>query len=94
MLNFLEIFPDYYELIKEPISMTNIKTLSEKVTHYTSIGEYRADWILMFSNARQYNVEGSQVFEDSVYLQHIFESKLYALSVEHKLPGYELLPGI
>ncbi|KAF7373721.1 p-loop containing nucleoside triphosphate hydrolase protein [Mycena sanguinolenta] len=86
-------YPDYYKFIKEPISMSNIKTLSEKPTHYTSISQYRADWILMFSNARQYNVEGSQVYEDSVHLQHLFDSKLYALCVEHDVPGYELLPG-
>ncbi|KAJ6577765.1 hypothetical protein B0H19DRAFT_1253076 [Mycena capillaripes] len=88
------VWPDYYKLIKEPISMANIKTLSEKATHYTSIAEYRSDWHLMFSNAQQYNLDGSQVYEDAVHLQQIFDSKLYALSFEHKLPGYELLPAL
>jgi hypothetical protein len=48
----------------------------------------------MFSNACQYNLDGSLVYKDAVYLQQIFDSKLYALSFEHKLPGYELLPGM
>ncbi|KAJ7022999.1 P-loop containing nucleoside triphosphate hydrolase protein [Mycena alexandri] len=88
-----DVWPDYYELIKEPISMANIKTLSDKATHYTSVDEYRADWHLMFDNARQYNIESSQVYQDAVYLQELFDSKLYALSTEHKLPGHELLPA-
>ncbi|KAJ7835270.1 hypothetical protein B0H14DRAFT_3707134 [Mycena olivaceomarginata] len=88
------VWPDYHELIKEPISMANIKTLLEKATHYTSIAQYRSDWHLMFSNARQYNLDGSQVYEDAVHLQQIFDSKLYALSFEYKLPGYELLPAL
>ncbi|KAK6987847.1 hypothetical protein R3P38DRAFT_3374402 [Favolaschia claudopus] len=40
------VWPGYYDIIKEPISMTNIKTLSEKPTHYTSIKQYRSDWNL------------------------------------------------
>ncbi|KAJ7235274.1 P-loop containing nucleoside triphosphate hydrolase protein [Mycena haematopus] len=87
-----DIWPDYYELIQEPISMANIKTLSEKATHYTTISEYRADWHLMFSNARQYNIEGSQVYTDAVLLQEIFDAKLYLLSTEHQLSGHDLLP--
>lgn len=74
--------------------MSNIKTLSTKVTHYTSIADYRADWHLMFSNARQYNIEGSQIYEDAVYLQEVFDQQLYMLSTEHALPGCELLPGM
>ncbi|KAJ7429455.1 P-loop containing nucleoside triphosphate hydrolase protein [Mycena galericulata] len=83
----------YYERIEKPISMSNIKTLSDKATHYTSIAEYRADWHLMFSNARQYNREDSQVYEDAVYLQEVFDRQLYLLSTEHDLPGRELLPA-
>ncbi|KAJ7435656.1 Bromodomain-containing protein, partial [Mycena galericulata] len=83
---------DYYERIEKPISMSNIKTLSDKATHYTSITEYRADWHLMFNNARQYNREDSQVYEDAVYLQEVFDRQLYLLSTEHDLPGRESLP--
>ncbi|KAJ6448621.1 hypothetical protein C8R45DRAFT_1115134 [Mycena sanguinolenta] len=32
-----DAWANFYEVIKEPISMSNIKTLSEKPTHYTSI---------------------------------------------------------
>ncbi|KAJ7750115.1 hypothetical protein DFH07DRAFT_746429, partial [Mycena maculata] len=53
----------------------------------------RADWHLLFNNAHQYNVEGSQIYEDTVYLQEVFDRELYSLSTEHNLPGHELLPG-
>ncbi|KAJ6456465.1 P-loop containing nucleoside triphosphate hydrolase protein [Mycena sanguinolenta] len=86
------VWPEYYEQIKEPISMSNIKTLSEKASHYTNIDDYRTDWHLMFSNARRFNIEGSQVYEDAVYLQGIFDAKLYALSAGYNLPGHERLP--
>ncbi|KAJ7177837.1 P-loop containing nucleoside triphosphate hydrolase protein [Mycena filopes] len=87
-----DAWADYYELIEAPISMSSIKTLSAKVSHYTSIAEYRADWVLLFSNARRYNIEGSQVYEDAVYLQDVFDRKLLLLSAELNLPGYQLLP--
>ncbi|KAJ7912016.1 hypothetical protein B0H13DRAFT_1526169, partial [Mycena leptocephala] len=57
----------------EPISMSMIKTLSQKATHYTTISEYRAAWHLMFDNARQFNADGSQVYEDADFLQKVFD---------------------
>lgn len=74
--------------------MAQIKTLSQKANHYTSIGEYRAAWHLMFANARKYNVDESQVYQDADYLQKIFDRKLYMLSTIGDLPGHEQLPGI
>lgn len=86
------VFPDYYELIKEPISMKNIQKLSQKATHYTGLTEYRNAWHLMFDNARQYNIDGSVVYEDAEYLQKVFDRNLYMLSTLHTIPGHEQLP--
>ncbi|KAF8211169.1 Bromodomain-containing protein [Mycena galopus ATCC 62051] len=85
-------FPDYYELISEPISMTMIKSLSQKATHYTSITEYCAAWHLMFDNARQYNVDASQVYKDADHLQRLFDRTVYMLSHLHHIPGRHELP--
>ncbi|KAJ6613186.1 P-loop containing nucleoside triphosphate hydrolase protein [Mycena sp. CBHHK59/15] len=87
-----DFFPDYYQLILEPISMTMIKSLSQKATHYTTLEEYRKAWHLMFDNARRYNIDGSQVYEDADYLQKVFDRKLYMLSHLHNIPGHERLP--
>ncbi|KAJ7171309.1 P-loop containing nucleoside triphosphate hydrolase protein [Mycena filopes] len=84
-------FPDYYELIKQPISMKIIKSLSQKPTHFTGLLEYRAAWHLLFANARQYNIEGSQVYEDADYLQEVFDRNLHSLSYVHSIPGREQL---
>ncbi|KAJ7640519.1 Bromodomain-containing protein, partial [Mycena rosella] len=65
------IHPRYYEQITEPISMSNIKTLSQKPTHYQTLNHYRADWHLLFDNARQYNEPGSQIYKDAEYLQKV-----------------------
>ncbi|KAJ6475103.1 P-loop containing nucleoside triphosphate hydrolase protein [Mycena vitilis] len=87
-----DFFPDYQVLIKEPISMSMISKLSKKATHYTSLAEYRAAWHLMFDNARQYNRDGSEVFEDANRLQKVFDRSLYMLSHLHNIPGREHLP--
>ncbi|KAJ6492500.1 hypothetical protein C8R47DRAFT_1270734 [Mycena vitilis] len=87
-----DFFPDYNVLIKEPISMSMIKKMAKKPTHFTTLGEYRAAWHLMFDNARQYNADGSQVYEDAEHLQKVFDRHLYMLSYEHNIPGREELP--
>jgi hypothetical protein len=69
-----------------------IKSLSQKAMHYTTLEEYRKAWHLLFDNARRYNIDGSQVYEDADYLQKVFDRKLYMLSHLHNIPGHERLP--
>ncbi|KAI8851473.1 Bromodomain-containing protein, partial [Chytridium lagenaria] len=61
------LYPDYYEFIENPICLNQIqgKIVSGK---YISPGELRKDIVLLFSNAREYNVSGSQVFIDAEYM--------------------------
>lgn len=48
--------------------------------HYKSLEEYRADWVLMFNNAMEFNVEGSPVYEDAVTLKvKVFPAPLFAV---------------
>ncbi|XP_026322963.1 protein polybromo-1 isoform X2 [Hyposmocoma kahamanoa] len=63
-------YPDYYELIKNPIDM-------EKIAHklknniYTSVNELASDFILMFDNACKYNEPDSQIYKDALILQRV-----------------------
>ncbi|CAG8467825.1 18250_t:CDS:10 [Acaulospora morrowiae] len=61
-------YPDYYEEIKRPISLEIIKKKIER-NDYQDEGELKADLELMFENAKRYNVEGSQIYNDAVELQ-------------------------
>lgn len=59
-----KIFPDYYHIIKQPISFNEIKKRM-KNGDYTSLEQFQADFKMMFANARIYNEEGSIVVEDA-----------------------------
>jgi ATP-dependent helicase STH1/SNF2 len=59
-----KIFPDYYHIIKQPISFNEIKKRMRN-GDYTTLDHFRADFKLMFDNARIYNEEGSIVYEDA-----------------------------
>jgi len=63
--------PDYYHLIKRPIDLKKIK---QGISHhrYRCMEDLAEDFYLMFRNAQEYNVEGSQIFLDSVALLSVF----------------------
>ena len=56
-------FPDYFEIIAQPISLKEIKS---KINNgeVNTVATAREQLDLMFANARQYNMEGSEVWED------------------------------
>lgn len=62
------LMPEYYQEIKQPISMDLIKKKAKR-KKYTSIDQVLKDLDLMFENAKSYNLEGSQVYKDAVDLQ-------------------------
>lgn len=59
---------EYYAVIKNPIALDGIKR-NYKRKKYNSIDQLLADLDLLFENAKSYNEEGSQVYEDAVELQ-------------------------
>ncbi len=74
---FLELpdrdeYPDYYAVIHRPICLEEMFDIIE-VQGYRSLGDFRADFSEMVSNAKSYNEDESQVYEDAVILQSIFE---------------------
>ncbi|TSK82111.1 putative global transcription activator SNF2L2 [Bagarius yarrelli] len=65
--------PEYYELIRKPVDFRRIR---ERVRNhkYRCIADLEKDIIQMCHNAQMYNLEGSQIFEDSIVLKSVFES--------------------
>ncbi|CAK1541028.1 unnamed protein product [Leptosia nina] len=92
MLAFMEkpskkLYPEYYDVIDRPIDMLTIEA-NIKNDRYTTIDEMVADFRLMFSNCRQFNEEGSIIYEDANLLQKVLNEKLKELNscIERKTP--------
>ncbi|XP_051543695.1 probable global transcription activator SNF2L2 isoform X1 [Myxocyprinus asiaticus] len=73
--------PEYYELIKKPVDFKKIK---ERVrSHkYRSVSDLEKDVMLLCHNAQTYNLEGSQIYEDSIVLQSVFKSARQKIAKE------------
>ncbi|XP_065223085.1 protein polybromo-1 isoform X3 [Planococcus citri] len=92
MLMFMEkpskkLYPDYYKVISEPIDMLTIENniRSEK---YNSEEEILNDFKLMFRNCREYNEEGSLIYEDAIMLEKILMDHVKDLGpIERKTPA-------
>ncbi|XP_072243437.1 probable global transcription activator SNF2L2 isoform X2 [Leuresthes tenuis] len=65
--------PEYYELIRKPVDFKKIK---ERVRNhkYRNVGDLEKDVMLLCQNAQTFNLEGSQIYEDSIVLQSVFKS--------------------
>ena len=60
--------PDYYETVQNPIALDMIKRKAKR-KKYLNVDQLMLDLELMFENAKEYNEEGSSVYEDAVELQ-------------------------
>ncbi|EDV22372.1 uncharacterized protein TRIADDRAFT_58909 [Trichoplax adhaerens] len=71
--------PDYYQIIKNPI---DIKKIKERINmhRYRHIDNLEEDVLLLFQNSRIYNMEGSQIYEDSLVLENVFLEAREALT--------------
>lgn len=56
--------------------MANIRTNVKQGKVYASVSQYAEAWCRMFRNARVYNREGSQIYEDAKALESVFLSAL------------------
>lgn len=70
-----KLYPDYYDVIQNPIDMSTIES-NIRLEKYNSLEELISDFRLMFSNCRQYNEEGSPIFEDANILERALNEKL------------------
>jgi ATP-dependent helicase STH1/SNF2 len=50
-----------------------------KNQEYKSIAELQADFHKLFANAMQYNMQGSEVYEDAVEMKKLFDNTLQTL---------------
>lgn len=65
--------PEYYELIRKPVDFRRIR---ERVRNhkYRCVGDLEKDIYQLCQNAQTYNLEGSQIYEDSIVIKSVFES--------------------
>ncbi|KFX92303.1 hypothetical protein V490_05440 [Pseudogymnoascus sp. VKM F-3557] len=62
------LFPEYYQEIKNPIALDMIKRKAKR-KKYNSVDAVMKDLELMFDNAKEYNLEDSEVYTCAVDLQ-------------------------
>ncbi|KAK6994776.1 protein polybromo-1-like isoform X1 [Biomphalaria glabrata] len=72
-------YPDYYQVIMEPIHLTMIES-KLKADKYPNEQALLSDFELMFNNARHYNEEGSQVYQDANTLDRVLRAKWKQMS--------------
>ncbi|XP_016096569.1 probable global transcription activator SNF2L2 [Sinocyclocheilus grahami] len=65
--------PEYYELIRKPVDFKKIKERVRNHKH-RNVSDLEKDVMLLCHNAQTYNLEGSQIYEDSIVLQSVFKS--------------------
>ncbi|KZO95770.1 hypothetical protein CALVIDRAFT_482343 [Calocera viscosa TUFC12733] len=82
------MYPDYYAVIFNPIAMSVIKRRTY-AGYYKNVPQFCEDWKLMFDNARTYNTEESQVYEDAVELEKELNEIIKKLTYGTDLPGAE-----
>ncbi|XP_066994132.2 protein polybromo-1 isoform X3 [Anabrus simplex] len=73
-----KLYPDYFQVIAEPIDMLTIEA-NIKNDKYCSEDELLSDFKLMFNNCRQYNEEGSMIYEDANKLEEVLMEKVKEL---------------
>ncbi|KAK5167385.1 transcriptional regulator [Saxophila tyrrhenica] len=84
---FLELppksdYPDYYQLIKEPIAMKQIENKINK-KQYQSLRQFRQDIGLLCNNCRQYNEDGSVLYNDANLIENACVEKLREETANH-----------
>jgi hypothetical protein len=83
-------YPDYYLVIKHPISFNTIRERVE--SEYNSIEDFISDCDQMFENAMLYNLEDSLVYQDALELQRLLnelKDDMYARVGESELIDVE-----
>ncbi|XP_075594967.1 SWI/SNF-related matrix-associated actin-dependent regulator of chromatin subfamily A member 2 isoform X4 [Balearica regulorum gibbericeps] len=73
--------PEYYELIRKPV---DFKKLKERIRNhkYRNLSDLEKDVMLLCHNAQTFNLEGSQIYEDSIVLQSVFKSARQKIAKE------------
>ncbi|XP_040015552.1 polybromo 1, like isoform X3 [Xiphias gladius] len=67
-------YPDYYQQIKQPIALQQIRA-KMKNGEYESVEQMESDLNLMFENAKRYNMPNSSIYKRAFRLQQIMQAK-------------------
>ncbi|XP_074139595.1 protein polybromo-1 isoform X37 [Sminthopsis crassicaudata] len=67
-------YPDYYQQIKMPISLQQIRT-KLKNQEYETLDHLECDLNLMFENAKRYNVPNSAIYKRVLKMQQVMQAK-------------------
>ncbi|XP_053671633.1 protein polybromo-1 [Anopheles nili] len=81
-------YPDYYDIIKNPIDIEKIeKKLRQQI--YESVDDMAADFMLMFENACKYNEPDSQIYKDALCLQQLLIQTKQSLRSDETVPNVQ-----
>ncbi|CAN0534719.1 unnamed protein product, partial [Ectocarpus sp. 12 AP-2014] len=69
-------FKAYYEVIENPIDLQQMISSRVRKGEYHTLAAFESDVMLLFDNAREYNVEGSLVYQDANTMQSIFSKNM------------------
>lgn len=73
-------------MITTPIAMSHLRKRAQG-NYYKDVAQYRAEWRLLFDNARTYNLEGSLVYIDADEMEKVLDETFRRLTVGSGLPG-------
>lgn len=83
--------PEYYEVIKDPVALSTIK--SKFLTKsYRSVREIVRDFALITHNAQIYNRPNSGVYKDALVIKSLVESELQQLVNDRVISAEEATP--
>ncbi|KAJ9598145.1 hypothetical protein L9F63_026750, partial [Diploptera punctata] len=69
-----KLYPDYFQVIQDPIDMLTIEA-NIKTNLFGLSDAWQLDVKLLFNNCRQYNEEGSMIYEDANKLEDVLMEK-------------------
>jgi len=82
----LQEYPEYYEIIKNPIDLDRIST-KQRTSCYDTLDQLSSDLMLMFDNACKFNEPDSQIYKDALILQRlVLQTKLSLSSEDDGIP--------
>ena len=71
-------YPDYYQIIKNPIDLKIIENRINQ-SYYSEASQFQNDMHLLVNNAFTYNIEGSQVYDDAKAMKVYFSSFFFSV---------------
>ncbi|RMX46781.1 hypothetical protein pdam_00021032 [Pocillopora damicornis] len=84
-------YPDYYQVISEPVCLSQIEN-NIRDSKYSGEEELMLDFEVMFDNARYYNEEDSQVYQDACTLEKVLRKKKKSLGPLQQAPSQAAEP--